>query len=460
MALLNLPGNERSHNLEYQPGDSVQPPAHRLINPASKLPLLPVEIWHRIFQLYLGPSITSLPQSSLYGYARCISLHSGEAGRIYREKEQMRAVLRCVCRTWKTLSDNLDDAVLMSHLDEFDWPPGRSKLQAKAIYYFSHELQHQKKDPVKTYRDANVKVIKDPPGTKCFNSVIRSHWLPLLSSFRWMTSRVQDVIQTLYHPVFSGLLALSLVLRHTVSDQEAMRDFTLPQLRYLDITLYTHPSFVGVPTVGTVSSWRFPMLTLLRVEGLGEHPKKEVPGLIRAHSRQLVELHASDLGAEFPTSEDWWSFCSLQLFVVNSLDMLADALSSVGTLWTRKSNSMSNETMIVETTPRRLTMSLQYPRITRYTNAHIIQEFEGSQSILPFLDFAVSQTWDSIQTTLTESEYRHDTYSALKESLELMESLGVDFVDPAGNGLDSYEARCLKSAVQRGPPELLKGGRE
>ncbi|CAG7848196.1 SubName: Full=Uncharacterized protein {ECO:0000313/EMBL:CCA75078.1} [Serendipita indica DSM 11827] len=367
----------------------------------------------------------------------------------------------------------------MSHLDEFDWPPGRSKLQAKAIYYFSHELQHQKKDPVKTYRDANVKSYKGSSGNKVLQfgdkvplapiTIVYAYAIQLPPTyspvhpplaFRWMTSRVQDVIQTLYHPVFSGLLALSLVLRHTVSDQEAMRDFTLPQLRYLDITLYTHPSFVGVPTVGTVSSWRFPMLTLLRVEGLGEHPKKEVPGLIRAHSRQLVELHASDLGAEFPTSEDWWSFCSLQLFVVNSLDMLADALSSVGTLWTRKSNSMSNETMIVETTPRRLTMSLQYPRITRYTNAHIIQEFEGSQSILPFLDFAVSQTWDSIQTTLTESEYRHDTYSALKESLELMESLGVDFVDPAGNGLDSYEARCLKSAVQRGPPEILQGGRE
>ncbi|CCA76615.1 hypothetical protein PIIN_10606 [Serendipita indica DSM 11827] len=363
------------------------------LHPAARqVPSLPVELWRQIFRLYLGPSITNLPQNSLYGYGQCVRLNSGEVARIYRKKEHMRAILRCVCRTWKTLSNELDDAIVMSNLDEFDWPPGRSKPQAKAIYYTSDKFQqYDARDPVKAYREAKGtfyqpssenKVLqfgdKVPlaPITIVYDYAIQlppaySHVNPLLA-FRWITSRVQDVIQTLYHPVFSGLLALSLVLRHTVSNQEVMRDFTLPQLRYLDIILYT--PFMGVPAVGTVSSWRFPMLTLLRVEGLGEHPKKEVLGLLRAHSRQLVELHASSLGAEFPTSDDWWSFCSLQLFVVNSLDMLADALSSVGTLWTRKSNSMSNETMIAETTPRRLTMSLQYPRSTRYTKAHIIQE--------------------------------------------------------------------------------------
>ncbi|CAG7848194.1 SubName: Full=Uncharacterized protein {ECO:0000313/EMBL:CCA75079.1} [Serendipita indica DSM 11827] len=396
------------------------------LHPAARqVPSLPVELWRQIFRLYLGPSITNLPQNSLYGYGQCVRLNSGEVARIYRKKEHMRAILRCVCRTWKTLSNELDDAIVMSNLDEFDWPPGRSKPQAKAIYYTSDRFQqYDARDPVKAYREAK--------GTF------------------YQPSSENKVLQ------FGEKVPLAPIT--IVYDYAIQLPPAYSHLRYLDIILYT--PFMGVPAVGTVSSWRFPMLTLLRVEGLGEHPKKEVLGLLRAHSRQLVELHASSLGAEFPTSDDWWSFCSLQLFVVNSLDMLADALSSVGTLWTRKSNSMSNETMIAETTPRRLTMSLQYPRSTRYTKAHIIQEFEGSQSILPFLDFAVSQTWDSIQTTLTESEYRHDTYSALRESLELMESLGVDFVDPAGNGLDSYEARCLKSAVQRGPPELLQGGRE
>ncbi|CAG7848197.1 SubName: Full=Uncharacterized protein {ECO:0000313/EMBL:CCA75079.1} [Serendipita indica DSM 11827] len=366
----------------------------RLHPAARQLPSLPVELWRQIFRLYLRPSITNLPQNSLYGYGQCVSLNSGEVAHIYRKKEQTRAILRCVCRIWKTISDELDDAIVMSNLDEFDWPPGRSKPQAKAIYYISDDLQYyDTRHPLKAYREAKGKIQRTPG-----------------------------------------------------------------KLRYLDITLYNSLFSAGVPAYGTVSSWCFPMLAFLRVDAIGEYAKKEVLGLIRAHSNQLVELHALDLGVEFPTSDDWWSFCSLQLFVMNNLDMLADVLSSVGTLWTRKSTNTSNETMIVETASQRLTMGLQYPMITRHTKVHIIRVFEQSQSVLPFLDFTVSRTWDSIQTTLTESDYHTEARKNLRESLGLMENLRIDFVDPAGNGIDSYEARCLKSTVELMSPEPLQDG--
>ncbi|CCA75079.1 hypothetical protein PIIN_09064 [Serendipita indica DSM 11827] len=408
----------------------------RLHPAARQLPSLPVELWRQIFRLYLRPSITNLPQNSLYGYGQCVSLNSGEVAHIYRKKEQTRAILRCVCRIWKTISDELDDAIVMSNLDEFDWPPGRSKPQAKAIYYISDDLQYyDTRHPLKAYREAKGK-IQRTPGKYVLQFGEKG---PLA-------------------PITIVLLALSLIFGYTASDPEVTRDFTLPQLRYLDITLYNSLFSAGVPAYGTVSSWCFPMLAFLRVDAIGEYAKKEVLGLIRAHSNQLVELHALDLGVEFPTSDDWWSFCSLQLFVMNNLDMLADVLSSVGTLWTRKSTNTSNETMIVETASQRLTMGLQYPMITRHTKVHIIRVFEQSQSVLPFLDFTVSRTWDSIQTTLTESDYHTEARKNLRESLGLMENLRIDFVDPAGNGIDSYEARCLKSTVELMSPEPLQDG--
>ncbi|CCA75709.1 hypothetical protein PIIN_09699 [Serendipita indica DSM 11827] len=269
-------------------------------------------------------------------------------------------------------------------------------------------------------------------------------------AFTWSTSRVPNAIQMFCHPIFSGLLALSLSLWRPVSIQETIRYFTLPQLRYLNITLFRNLSDVELAESGTnrpVLTWRFPKLAFLHVNSIGKFSENDVLGLIRAHSRQLVELHASHLGGKLPTSDDWQRFCSLQLYVAGDIDMLVDAFSSVGTLWTRTSTNTSKEIIGTETIPRRLTMGLQYPHISRHTNMHVIQAFSQCQSILPNIDCTMAQTWESIRLPITLYQYVEGTYNALKRSLELMKTLGVDFVDPDGNGLDSYEARCLGEAL-------------
>ncbi|CCA76694.1 hypothetical protein PIIN_10682 [Serendipita indica DSM 11827] len=446
---------------------------HDQISATRTLPPLPVEIWLKIFRLCLGPSLSNPRQTSLHAYSKFVFLSDGETARAYLKKEQTRTVLSLVCRAWHTISKDLDDALQISLLDEFDWPPHRSRGQAKVIHYLQKEpLSYLFDNPVEEYRqshiphqqgprlqDETIQLGNEHPLAPITAVVDYDIWIPPnytpaqpIQAFRWSPCQIPfvDSPNQLCHPVFSSLVALSLVLFYPPSHPDTYKGIALPELRFLEVVLLESRLLVSSITEGTVSTWQFPRLSIVRVHAReNADAKTELRTLVRTHAHQIEELQISDLGDAFPTQYDWHTLCVLRLIVFHSLDQMGDALSSMDTRQLSVATGLSRPHGQVETTRKRLTMSLQYPREDIQSRSAALQKFDACREILHNFNFAVARTWQDLRESFQAVKLYHNesTLEDLRETLALMERLKLDFVDPDGYSFHS-EARYFKNEIE------------
>ncbi|CAG7848182.1 SubName: Full=Uncharacterized protein {ECO:0000313/EMBL:CCA73809.1} [Serendipita indica DSM 11827] len=386
----------------------------------------------------------------------------------YLKIEQNRAILRLVCRTWKILLDDFDDLLRISHLRNGDWPRRPTNRQNKVAYYILEErrlcgmrriVEAHHSSPAKYragyYEDEKLCIGIEFPLAR-ITTILNQDILispsydlaqPILA-LRWWSGQSADPLTTLLHPVFSSLLALSLTIDYPTTHLYGCQDFILPELRYLELILRKKWTLPREKAEMTISTWRFPKLTLLRVNAITEQDAKdELLGLVRAHAHQIEELHASMYDAQFPTPQDWQSFRSLRLIVFDSLNLMADGLSSANVRWNTTRPGISDASNVAH---RRLTMSLQYPPTENELISSILPKFDACQSILPNIDFAVTTTWQAIREKIEANHFYHDMVAlhGLRDTFMVAEKLGIDIVDPDGYGLYSDRARNVRSLVQ------------
>lgn len=235
---------------------------------------LPVELWRKIFRFYLGPSLSKPVQHSILDYRRFVFLEVDKAVHMYREMEGKRSALRRVCHTWKAIADQMDDMLLVSHVDQVEWPRRSTQVEAKVAYYGEY-THHPWSQSITTlhwtnrYRKRTVRIlqtgpqiVEEPPLAPIthFHDIgfrrlptDRAPNKPVLS-LEWCPERNLEELKKLHHPQFTHLTALSLTLRLHRPDQDVPKTLTLPNLQFLSISLLQRALDALSAITGSVSN--------------------------------------------------------------------------------------------------------------------------------------------------------------------------------------------------------------
>ncbi|CAG7848127.1 SubName: Full=Uncharacterized protein {ECO:0000313/EMBL:CCA73555.1} [Serendipita indica DSM 11827] len=378
----------------------------------------PIEIWRRIFEFCLGPSLLEITASTL---SECQAFLEDEVALLQRyvAVERQRGRIRLVCHSWRQLADSLGDRIVVSHLDEHEWPPYRSKNSAHYISY-RHYTSYLHQSPLSTYRRGigarepapvakPIKITRDMPFASITTlaastldlSDIDRDTPPANVYFLGVGPQVDP--HALAHPLFYNIQILDILTRYPFESRDAGVLRTLPNLRCLMLAM-SHKSLVRDPGM-TLSAWHFPKLALFSVFLWGS------PFTLSEDLLQFVHNHSSTLEEiDFPPEEqshfarnaDWSRFTRLRAIKLSDLTSLTDALPNLSCRWTPSASTRLTNTS--EIPP--LTITIDVLRRTPSSN-EMVTRLLAYRDVLPNLTLRLSLRW---------SEWLHNAQVLIKES--------------------------------------------
>ncbi|CCA72656.1 hypothetical protein PIIN_06593 [Serendipita indica DSM 11827] len=313
----------------------------------------PVEIWKRIFELYLGQSLLSPEEPTLRGYQRFLA-DEGEMLNKFIATEKKIRILRLVCHSWRELVDTLADKIVISHCDEYDWPPGRSREEADYISYYiqceSFGSVVSLDDPVGLYRGDIEWVWRSdsPEYSNFYQSAplrritrITTHNTELLPSdltqgsenVWYLSIGYNGYLQCLAIARFVNLRVLRIYAKYPLYEIDHKVDRTLPNLCCLMLEMRLEDEPIPSSRNTSLSGWRFPKLSMFNFDissSDGICPTSDIVEFLQRHASTLQEIDIGPLCAgEVVRYIDWSRFSYLKGLVGLDLDTLPDALTSI-----------------------------------------------------------------------------------------------------------------------------------
>ncbi|CAG7852932.1 SubName: Full=Uncharacterized protein {ECO:0000313/EMBL:CCA76344.1} [Serendipita indica DSM 11827] len=415
---------------------------------------IPVEIWDHIMGFCLGLPLAEADQPSLRAYRLLFSSESELLMR-YMSKERIRSRLRLVCQTWKALADKMGDKIVVSHLDEYDWPPFRSRQSAMVIYY-SRFTRHKPNDPACAYRERlgveyhsgdapmivnvtaplapvtmlGISTLQMPPFDVDMEAAIRVlNWGPFAD------------INTLLHPTFRNLKVLRLWTYYPFQPVNSAQELTLPQLRCL--FLYASVDATAHSTESScLAPWTFPLLKMFEFGTFnwGSMPADDLVAFVNKHSQSLEELAVvGPASIPFIDSADWSRFHRLKTIRMPNLGWLILLLPRMEQFWKSDSADASGYPV-----GRLVEVELTHVAI-RMERGAAAESLEKYHWMLKHAKIVLCYEWGGIMDRISHPVPIF--LIGVRDFFDLVEEFGLNVVDSNGHSLRSNVAITARMDV-------------
>ncbi|CCA70096.1 hypothetical protein PIIN_04036 [Serendipita indica DSM 11827] len=310
----------------------------------------PVEIWRIIFHLYLGPSVPDVEQvASLQEFGALLS--RSKIVRMYLKYEQARSTLSLVCRKWQQLADQMEGRRIVESCGDtsYVWPPNADISKADRIHYrpLSEQRTYRTVSNQRPRPDLYVRPIiqvgfSEPlaktmmfescyfvtpanTGVTCYQtSPVRA--LGIECSLGSISSD-HYTLQAIYHPVFRQLTVLSLFIDFPFPPGPSPGNLVLRELKCLILRFSVNCSN-QYGAHGTLSTWKFPGLKMLRLSGcFAADGQTEINEFFNRHGEHLEELDYSVRCHRIPhIVHEWKILHHLKTYYQDSLSQMAGNL--------------------------------------------------------------------------------------------------------------------------------------
>lgn len=438
---------------------------------ASAVERTPVEIWSRIFELYLGPSLLANPDKRMMSGWRKM-YEANTLLQDYIDAERQKNILRLVCHSWKRLADTLGDRFVVSHLDEHDWPPGRSKQNADYISYhiYSPWLEYElvgnygSRVGAQEWKDWNSQPFKVTPhlpfapytsfvGHSFDISDLDSTVEPANVQFLSIGIR-SDVFHHLALPLFHNVLFLDLFVIYPFKDSGTNMKRMLPNLDclLLRVRLQDRPLSPSV----TLSGWYFPKLSRFEFSteyesGVSSAVSKDLGDFVQKHiSLQHINL-PYDVWDQQGKFIDWQHHIRLESMELVNLSSLPDILPPLRPHLASQVNKDGTRSPFItiklrihlrEEPPRALVARL-LPHHDLLANVVLLMEHSWFQLLMGF-DGAINRILSRSHIIDTAAWIYHIRRKRA-DMFIVIEEAQLNVVDPDGNTADCDAARALRA---------------
>ena len=303
------------------------------------LNIVPVEIWRIIFRLVLGPSLSNPHRNGYHGYKHLFTLHDKIVAS-YKAVERLRWGMSSVCRSWRLVLTDMDDAVVIQGPDGLLWPPGKSIERAKLAIRVDNVnwATMVTNSPLILSTSAPIRAPSpfDPSQTAATGLRVSGNTLNLLDkevespTIKLLGCRnfsPTNDFQAIWQTAFRNLVVLQIRTSYPFHNLNPCPPLQLLQLRCLFLGLHAGPTSDRHQYM--VSTWFFPCLETLRLTNLGIIPRlaDELSTFLRAHASTIREVViGGSIWSSFDILPIWPLLTRLELYQFENLDALVQAL--------------------------------------------------------------------------------------------------------------------------------------
>ena len=417
---------------------------------------VPIEVWQKIFRIYLGPLLSDPVQPDIASYERTLGWTGNEIKYAYKRLGALLRRLRLVCSYWRRVADTMDDRVVLFHAaDNFIWPPGADIHSSKHVCcvgdtsapYVDNPTPEMMRQIAMNDLDIDFSPIRlgvDVPIAPVIKVMQRDIQLSgkalerddpqraVIHTLNWSAPWNADPVTLLSHNLFRHLIALDICVPGLSST--SFTKVILPSLRVLFLTTVSE-------SYDFLAHWHFSKLRMLRVSYDNTTTPPNYPDLdrfITTHAATLEELQFNANVLERGTRR-WDLLPALKVYTSHGLDSLARVIILLNDTRT---------TTLDESTPIREKLELRVKDVY-IVRSHGVQSLQALQAkpasdlLANVIQVKLPTSWAGMVRAVDSGVWNMQWYCTLFEWLHSAEVTVVDSVDQPYDSTAAYVFRAL-----------------